>query len=553
MSFQTPITKCTAEIPTLGQLEGFQFPNGVQQYCGIPYADLPKRWARSTLKTSWANSRHDGTKLGNDCPRPCSEGDDTDDLVPVPPAAHFPDPPERDELTGLVMNVVIPLAPTTNTRKLPVMVYVHGGSLLYGGANLPIFDAVNLVSQSIEMSMPIICVNFNYRIGLGGFLASEAIRRELHEDGFEGRGNFGFTDQQVAFEWIQRYIEALGGDPSNVTAVGESAGGISISNQLAAAHPPRFRRAVAMSGLSVAIPAWDMEQHEAFFQAVCRYFKIDASRPDVLDRLRHIPQKDLANATPAIQGVLSGTGNPCLDGWFYKTNPCEIQMAPGWLEALMLGDTYHEGIIFHLNLLDDDFASIRSTLLDYIHDDSDTDQILTEYGIHQVLSHDMLLERVEHMCGDAVFKIPNYVTALANSTLRDKGRLFLYHFDQRSRVQNSLEGTAYHAHELLYLFKNLANEMSDKENKMAEDFTSAWIRFCNGDAPWTASKGEWKVWGPDSVQAVKTEEEDEGARSYKRMQRILAMGGGGTWKRWLAGVDALVNKRMNMGKAASPE
>ncbi|KAL6230956.1 hypothetical protein BDW75DRAFT_234005 [Aspergillus navahoensis] len=485
------------------------------QYCGIPYATLPKRWTRSTLKTSWNNDRHDGTKLGNDCPRPYSEDDDTDDLVPVPPAPHFPDPPKTDELTGLVMNIVIPFGPTSNNQKLPVMVYVHGGSLLYGGANLPIFDAVNLVSQSLKMDAPIICVNFNYRVGLGGFLASEAIRRELQQDGFQGCGNFGFTDQQ-----------------------------------LAAAHPPRFRRAVCMSGLSVSIPPWDMEQHEALFQAVCRYFTIDASRPDVLDYLREIPQQDLANATPANQGVLSGTGNPCLDGWFYKGDPCEIRTAPDWLEALMVGDTYHEGIIFHLNLLDDDFASIRRTLLNYIHNVNETDQILMDYGIFQDLSHDMLLERVEHMCGDAIFKIPNYVTAFENPVLDNMGALFLYHFDQRSRLENALEGMAYHAHELLYLFKNLANKMSDEENSMAEAFAAAWIRFCNGHAPWRASKGEWKVWGPDSVQAIKSEEEDEAVRSYTRMKRILAMGGGKTWKRWLAGVDALVNKRMNMGKAA---
>ncbi|GLA74415.1 hypothetical protein AtubIFM55763_005657 [Aspergillus tubingensis] len=489
-------------------------------------------------------------KALNDCPRPYSEGDDSDDLVPVPPPAHFPVTPKTDELTGLVMNIVIPFAPASDRRSLPVMVYVHGGSLLYGGANLPIFDAVNLVSQSIEMGKPIICVNFNYRVGLGGFLASEAIRRELQDDGFQGCGNFGFTDQKVAFDWVQRYIATLGGDPDNVTAVGESAGGISISNQLAATHPPSFRRAVCMSGLSVSIPPWTMEQHEALFQAVCRYFKIDASQPHVLDRLRQIPQQEMANATPAIQGVLSGTGNPCLDRWFYQSDPSEIQKAPTWLEALMIGDTYHEGVIFHLNLLDDDFASIRRTLLDHINNDDETDQILREYDIHQTLPHDMLLERVEHMCGDAVFKIPNYATALENTTLRDKGGLFLYHFDQRSRLKNPLEGTAYHAHELLYLFKNLETEMDEGESGMAKDFAAAWIRFCNGEAPWSARKGEWKVWGPDSDQSVKSEDEDEETRSYQRMKRILAMGNGETWKRWLAGVDVLVNKRMNMGKAA---
>ncbi|KAH2599718.1 hypothetical protein KXV63_003861 [Aspergillus fumigatus] len=71
-----------------------------------------------------------------------------------------------------------------------------------------------------------------------------------------------------------------------------------------------------------------------------------------------------------------------------------------------------------------------------------------------------------------------------------------------------------------------------------------WRRYCS---PWTGGKREWKIWGPESIQAVRTEEQDEETRSYTRMQRILS---GGTWRRWLSGVDALVNKRMNMGKAA---
>ncbi|KAL2832729.1 acetylcholinesterase [Aspergillus pseudoustus] len=547
MSFQAPVSTCRTQIPSLGELKGLQFANGVQQYCGIPYADLVKRWTRSILKTSWKDNRHDGTKLGSDCPSPIVEGDDSNDLVPVPPAPHFSKPPV-DELTGLVMNIVLPFVP--KGQQLPVMVYVHGGSLLYGGANLPIFDGVNLVSRSIEMGMPIICINFNYRVGLGGFLASEAIQSELQQDGFGGCGNFGFTDQQVAFEWVQKYIGALGGDPDRVTAVGESAGGISISNQLAAARPARFARAVCMSGLSVSIPPWTVSQHEELFQAVCRYFRIDGSRSDVLDCLRRIPQQELANATPAIQGVLSGTGNPCLDGWFYKSDPREIRETPTWLAALMLGDTYHEGIIFHINLLHDNFASIRQTLREHIQNDNDTDQILREYGIHPDLPHDELLECVEHMCGDAVFKIPNYATALANAPLAERNALFTYHFDQRSRIENSMEGTAYHAHELLYLFRNLENGMNTEERAMANGFAAAWIRFVYGEAAWKAASGVWKIWGPACVQAVKSEEGDEDVRGYKRMQRLLAMGGGETWKRWLLGVDALVNKRVNLGKAA---
>lgn len=64
MSFQIPISKCRTTIPGLGTLDGLQYANGVQQFCGIPYANLTKRWTRSTLETSWDDGHHDGTKLG---------------------------------------------------------------------------------------------------------------------------------------------------------------------------------------------------------------------------------------------------------------------------------------------------------------------------------------------------------------------------------------------------------------------------------------------------------------------------------------------------------
>lgn len=481
-----------------------------------------------------------------------TDGDDSDDLVPVPPAAHFSHPREVDELSALVMNIVIP-RPFKDTKPLPVFVYVHGGSLLYGGANLPIFDAVNIVSHSISIGLPTICINFNYRVGIGGFLAGQMISRSLKHDGYQGSGNFGFTDQQVAFDWVQKYISFLGGDAQNVTAVGESAGGISISNQLQSARPPVFHRAVCMSGLSVAIPAWTMKQHDRFFEAVCNHFAIDSAAPDALDKLRCIPQQELANATVEIQGVPSGTGNPCLDGWFYNPDldPRTVSPPPTWLKGLVIGDTYHEGVIFHLNLLEESYQSIRETLQSKVGDGQHTGHILAAYGITADLSQTELLNRVEHMCGDAIFKIPNYL--LANNCAAQKlpaaDALFLYHFDQRSRLPNALEGTAYHAHELLYLFGNLDNELNEKEKSMAREFAGAWIRFTNGLAPWEVdSERKHMVWGQDSRMAVKSEDEDEDLRDYTRIKMMLRLEdeGGKVWEGWLAGVDALVNRRWHL-------
>lgn len=72
---------------------------------------------------------------------------------------------------------VVPQHPAADGEKFPILAWIHGGSLLYGGANYGIYDAVSLVSHGTAIGRPIVAVNFNYHLGLGGFLASSRITR----------------------------------------------------------------------------------------------------------------------------------------------------------------------------------------------------------------------------------------------------------------------------------------------------------------------------------------------------------------------------------------
>lgn len=429
-----------------------------------------------------------------------------------------------------------------------MLAYVHGGSLLFGSSNYGIYDAVNLVSHSVAIGLPIVCVTFNYRLGLGGFLASSMIAEELKQDGFEGNGNFGFTDQKVALEWVQRYIAEFGGDPDNVTAAGQSAGGVSIGHHMAANHPMKFHRAACMSGLGSTLRALSLEEHELLFDATCRYFSINPQAPDVLDQLRKIPEQVLADADHIIQGVTSGTGNPCLDGWFYAHDPLTLTEAPGWLKALLIGDVHDEGIIFIANLLHDTYDTVRRTLEDHIQDANFVDTVLSEYGITKDLSQRDLIKKVCILGAEACFKIQNYETALLNPRLEAENKLFKYHFDQQSHIHNVLEGKAYHGFEIIYLFGNLDNELTEEERAMARDFASAWIKFAYGQEPWQNGAALWKVWGPDSRQRLETEEEDESVRRYSRFKKVFALGAGGLWRKYLLAIDDLLMKRENVGK-----
>jgi len=114
------------------------------------------------------------------------------------------------------------------------MVWIHGGGLNKGAGSD--FDPTPLVEGG-----DVIVVTINYRLGMLGFFAQQALDSERHL-----AGNYGFMDQQFALDWVQRNIAAFGGDPSRVTIFGESAGGLSVYSQIASPlaaglFPPRHR------------------------------------------------------------------------------------------------------------------------------------------------------------------------------------------------------------------------------------------------------------------------------------------------------------------------
>lgn len=111
---------------------------------------------------------------------------------------------------------------------------------------------------------------------------------------------------------------------------------------------------------------------------------------------------------------------------------------------------------------------------------------------------------------------------------RLEGPTFLYrslHFDQRSRLDNVLNGKAYHGFDVVYLFGNLDNKLNARERVMGRDIASAWIKFAWGQEP--RRTDFWEFWGPDSLGKLETEEEDEHVCYYSRFKRLRSWGSGG--------------------------
>lgn len=135
-----------------------------------------------------------------------------------------------------------------NVSLLPVVVWIHGGGFVVGSGTNAVVNGVSLNRQNV------ILVSLNYRLGAFGFWKHEKLKNSNQTV----TSNFGLHDQQMALEWVQANIASFGGDPSSVTALGESAGGISILNHLTSkrmvsdaklGRPKLFHRAWVISAI----------------------------------------------------------------------------------------------------------------------------------------------------------------------------------------------------------------------------------------------------------------------------------------------------------------
>src|SRR5437764_1682918 len=190
------------------------------EFLGIPYAAPPVgalRWQSPRPAAPWPGVRA-ATSYAPHCPQPSS----TFGLASTSEDC-------------LYLNVFSPAK--NKAQSLPVMVWMHGGSLRTGESND--YNPAGLVRDGV------VVVTINYRLGALGFLADAALASRPGGPS----GNYGLMDQQAALRWVQRNIRGFGGNPRNVTLFGESAGGLSTLSQLVSPGARGlFQRAIVESG-----------------------------------------------------------------------------------------------------------------------------------------------------------------------------------------------------------------------------------------------------------------------------------------------------------------
>lgn len=311
---------------------------GVAAYKGIRYA-VAGRWEYPKPVTGWEGI-YDATAYGHCSYQPRAFYNEAD----VPEKAFYYNEFRKGERYSysedcLFLNVFTPDTAKEGDR-LPVLVYIHGGGFTGGCGHEKHFDC------PIWPAKGVIGVTVNYRLGPLGFACLPELKQEAGIT-----GNYGLYDQLAALKWVKNNISAFGGDPENITIMGQSAGAMSVQQHaLSPLTEGLFHKAVMSSGggvtkmISPALPEKSYDfWHAVMEQAGCL----------TLNQFRELPAQELFAAWQAVKkNQMMGGCSPVLDGRFIVGSGTEL-LAQGKQKKIpyLCGTTSHDvmpPMLFHM-------------------------------------------------------------------------------------------------------------------------------------------------------------------------------------------------------------
>jgi len=277
-----------------GLLAGKVLESGVKAWLGIPYAKPPVRelrW-REPQPITWQGVYNADRKMPE-----CIQV-----LRPHNINHYFGEEPTCEDC--LYMNIWAP-ADSTAAAKLPVIVFIYGGGGTIGSSGMANYDGEQVAKRGA------VFVNFNYRVGILGFMAHPELTRE--QGGHSG--NYAYLDQNAALKWINRNIDKFGGDPAKVIISGQSAGAGAVSQHIfSPLSRGLFRGAVMLSSCNWTGDGMPLEAGEKTGLEIQQLLKANS-----LDDMRQVPADRILALQSERQVGVSAEGvrtGGVIDGYF---------------------------------------------------------------------------------------------------------------------------------------------------------------------------------------------------------------------------------------------
>ena len=277
-----------------------------REFRGVPFARA-ERFAYAEPVTRW-DGVLDARRFGPGCPQNRAVHEH-----PEHPTRRFYKREYREGLElrydedCLNLNIYAPY----RAEKAPVILFFFGGGFDSGLNCEGAFDGSALAEQGV------VTVFANYRVGVLGYLTHAEMKARYGRE-----GNLGLDDQLAALRWLRAHVSDFGGDPENITLMGQSAGAISVQYLcLNPANKGLFRRAIMLSGagkfprFALPRPAEQTRAYWAEFMAAagCRSFDELRAAPlsllfDTVERFRETRKDNTYNTMPVIDGLLIPEG-----------------------------------------------------------------------------------------------------------------------------------------------------------------------------------------------------------------------------------------------------
>jgi para-nitrobenzyl esterase len=403
-----------------GRIRG-ELKDGVAVWRNIPYAEAPLgelRFLPPRAPRSWDGER-DGTRYS---PVAIQSRD--------PRVAMLSGISDRMTMSEdcLVLDVYSPAA---DAGRRPVMVWIHGGAFVMGSGTVPLYSGAGFAARH-----DIVVVTINYRLGALGLLYLGELLGEHYES-----GNAALLDQVAALRWVRDNIAAFGGDPGQVTVMGESAGAIAIANLLGmpAAHG-LFHRAILESGGPSLTPTTRADACEVAREVV-------AALGVGVEQLTRISDLDFVQAQDRVfQARGMSAFQPCIDGVTLPRPVIEtLRAGEGVNVPLLLGSNRDEWALFDVLLGEAATLPLIARMRGKLGD-AFVDKMYAAYGANHRAWVDIL--------GDLGFRIPALRLADAHPAAA-----YVYRFDWRSPSFGGRLGAA-HALELPFVWNRLDTQFA---------------------------------------------------------------------------------------------
>ena len=388
-----------------------------------------------------------------------------------------------------------------------VMVWIHGGGFTSGSGSWYLYSGARLALRG-----DVVVVSINYRLGAFGALVTDEMT-----DGDSGDSNVGLRDQAAALRWVADNIADFGGDPTKITAFGQSAGAMSVASLIASSQSSGlFRRAILQSGAGRNL--LPPSEGRSIARDLCAYLGVDIESAHPLAELREKDASEILAAQMRVSahhrlpmGIMAW--QPTLDGDLFTDsllNQWSNQTRPA--PEILIGTNLDEWRMF--TAADQKRRNLNeATLLDYLSrtltsTEGKPDPVDTVRGLYaqtpegEVRTPGQVWSAIQ---GDRVFRFPAVQLADRNAEL--EGSTWLYRFDWKPRWFNERLG-ACHSMELPFVFGSLREPLPRwllmarlEDQVLSERMQDAWLAFAKSGDPCSESNPSWPAYRPHTGEA----------------------------------------------------